>query len=192
MLMHSPGCSHPSSSLILRFASTRPERRSGTTRVLDSVGQNPDVFVHAFKWQMHMEGIQARSHVVAFWVGAHQPSQIFEPVANQLRLAQLLGHHCNPLVCRPELGVISFHRHLPISCETSYTTRTGAVRPPELLPSRAGALSLWASSSTVSGDSRGSENASSCGSRSVRFCRMASLRSSSRWRKAICSSRLRI
>ena len=34
-----------------------------------------------------VQGLQARSHVVAFWVGAHEPSQIFEPVAHQLRLA---------------------------------------------------------------------------------------------------------
>jgi hypothetical protein len=42
---------------------------------------------------------------VAFWVGAHELSQTFEPVAHQLRLTQLLGHRPNPLVCRPELGV---------------------------------------------------------------------------------------
>src|SRR5215216_3145620 len=101
MLMHSPGCSNLSSSLTLRFASTRPERRSGTTRVLDGVDQNPDVFVNPLNSPIHMEGIQARPHVVAFWVGAHQPSQIFEPVAHQLCLAQLLGHRRNPLVCRP-------------------------------------------------------------------------------------------
>src|SRR5215204_7773918 len=51
---------------------------------------------------------------------------------------------------------------------------------------------LSGSSSTVSGDSRGSEGASSSGIRSVRFSRMRSLRSSSRRRKAIWSSRLRI
>src|SRR5215217_3310842 len=110
MLMQVPGCSHPSSSLTLRFASTSAERRSGTARVLQGFGQQTDVFVHAFKGPIHMEGIQARSHVVAFWVGAHEQSQIFEPVTHQLRLAQLLSHLRNPLVCRPELGVISFHR----------------------------------------------------------------------------------
>jgi hypothetical protein len=35
--------------------------------------------------------------------------QTFEPVAYQLRLAQLLGHRRFPLVCRPELGFFSFH-----------------------------------------------------------------------------------
>jgi hypothetical protein len=92
---------------------------SGTARVLQGVGQNPDVFVHAFKGPIHLKGIQARPYVVAFWVRAHALLQIFEPVVHQLRLTQLLSHRRNPLVCRPELGVISFPRHLPISCRTS-------------------------------------------------------------------------
>jgi hypothetical protein len=46
--MQVPGCSHPSSSLALRFASTSAERRSGTARVLQGVSQQTDVFVHPF------------------------------------------------------------------------------------------------------------------------------------------------
>src|ERR687889_1539341 len=70
-----------------------------------------------------MEGLQPRPHVVALWVGAHEPSQLFEPVAHQHRLTQLLGHRRNALVCRTELGVISFHRHFPIGrCTTFYAT----------------------------------------------------------------------
>src|SRR5918994_7992857 len=72
-----------------------------------------------------MEGLQARPHVVALWVGAHEPGQTFESVANQLRLTQLLGHYRYPLVRRPELGIISFHLHLPFGSGTFYAT-TGA------------------------------------------------------------------
>src|SRR5829696_4649084 len=107
---------------------------SGSARVLQGIGQNLDVFDHALKGPNHTEGTQARPHVVTFWVGAHEPSQIFEPIANQHRLAQLLGHLRNPLVRRPELGVISFHVHLSISYRTSYATRTSSVRTPESFP----------------------------------------------------------
>jgi hypothetical protein len=93
--------------------------------VLQDVGQDPDVFVDPLKSPIHMEVLKARSHVVAFWVGAHELCQTFEPVANQLRLAQLLGHRRYALVRRPELGVISFHRHLPFGFGTFYAT-TGA------------------------------------------------------------------
>src|SRR5829696_4173405 len=79
-----------------------------------------------------MEGIQARSHVVAFWVRAHEPSQIFEPVTHQLCLTQLLGHRRNPLIRCPELGIFSFHRHLPISCQTFYAAKA-SIHPPESL-----------------------------------------------------------
>jgi hypothetical protein len=76
-------------------------RRSGTARVLQGVGQKLDVFIHAFKYPIYMQGIQARPHFVAFWVGAHELCQTFEPIANQDRLTQLLGHRRNALVCRP-------------------------------------------------------------------------------------------
>jgi hypothetical protein len=56
-------------------------------RVLDGVGEDPDVFVHRLKSPIHMEGLQARSHIVAFWVRAHKLCQTFEPIANQLRLS---------------------------------------------------------------------------------------------------------
>jgi hypothetical protein len=62
---------------------------------------------------------------VALWVGAHEPGQTFESVANQLCLTQLLGHHRYPLVRRPEHGIISFHLHLPFGSGTFYAT-TGA------------------------------------------------------------------
>src|SRR5215211_5938914 len=86
-----------------------------------------------------MQGLQARSHLVAFWVGAHEPSQTLEPVAHQLRLAQLLGHRRNPLVCRPErgfylfqcpkLGFFALHRHLPtLAAEHSTPPRTPCAR----------------------------------------------------------------
>jgi hypothetical protein len=52
--MQVPGCSHPSSSLTLRLASTSAERCSGTARVLQGLGQQTDVFVHAFKGPIHM------------------------------------------------------------------------------------------------------------------------------------------
>ena len=55
--------------------------------VLQGVGQMLDVFIHAFKYPIHMQGIQARPHLVAFWVGAHELCQTFEPIANQLRLS---------------------------------------------------------------------------------------------------------
>src|SRR4029450_10829580 len=116
-----------------------------------------------------MEVLQARPHVVALWVGAHEPSQPFEPVAHQLRLAQLLGHRRNPLVCRPErgffllqrpkLGFFSFHRHLPISHRISFST-TASVRLPWPLrctrgrgiTSRTGALCVVYRSYTLEGD----------------------------------------
>jgi hypothetical protein len=69
-----------------------------------------------------MEGLQARPHVVALWVGAHEPGQTFEPVANQLGLTQLLGHRRYPLVRRPELGIFSFHLDLPLDSGTFYAT----------------------------------------------------------------------
>jgi hypothetical protein len=93
--------------------------------VLDGIGQNPYVFVHPLKSPIHMEVLKARSHVMALWVGAHELCQTFEPVAHQLSLAQLLGHRRYALVRRPELGVISFHRHLPFGYGTFYAT-TGA------------------------------------------------------------------
>jgi hypothetical protein len=55
--------------------------------MLEGVGQKPDVFVNPLKSPSHMEGIQARPHVVALWVGSHEPVQPLQPVAHQLRLA---------------------------------------------------------------------------------------------------------
>jgi hypothetical protein len=34
-----------------------PRRRSSTTRVLDGVGQNPDVFVNSLKGPIHLEAL---------------------------------------------------------------------------------------------------------------------------------------
>src|ERR671921_1465166 len=82
----------------------------------------PDVFVNPLKSPIHMEVLQARPHVVAFWVGSHELCQSFEPVAHQLRLAQLLGHRRYPLVCRPELGIIPLHLHLLSGFGTFYAT----------------------------------------------------------------------
>jgi len=69
-----------------------------------------------------MEILKARPHVVAFWLGAHEPDQTFKPVAHQLRLAQLLGHRCDPIFRRPELDLFSFHLHLPFGSGTFYAT----------------------------------------------------------------------
>src|SRR5215217_4978091 len=102
-----------------------------------------------------MKVLQAPAHVVAFWVGAHEPGQTFEPVAHQLRLAQLLGHRRNPLVCGPELGIFSFHRRLPITCATSYATTNRVACPtvpaphpasPAAAPPPAPPRPAWASS----------------------------------------------
>src|SRR5215217_324353 len=109
-------------------------RLSGTARVLYAVPEVSDVFFHPFERPLQVEGLQAGPHVVAFWIGAHELVQPLQPVAHQLRLAQLLGHRRNPLVRRPELGIFSFHRHLRITCATSYATTNRVACPTVLAP----------------------------------------------------------
>src|SRR5215211_347251 len=89
-----------------------------------------------------MEGLQARSHVVAFRIRAHELVQPLQPVAHQLRLAQLLGHRRYPLVRCSELGIFSFHLHLLLGCGTFYAIIDAGLsgRSSPAGPARRGAL----------------------------------------------------
>jgi hypothetical protein len=85
---------------------------SGTTRVQKGLPKGPDIFLDCLERPVYVEPLDEHAHVVAFRVGLRALVQAFEPVAHQLRLAQILDH---PLLSRYRLLSRSLHNsHLPI------------------------------------------------------------------------------
>src|SRR5215218_4610882 len=115
--------------------SRKAYRFSGTARVEEGVPKCPDVFLHRPERPVEVQVLQERARIVAFRVGAHQLLQALQPVAHQLRLAQLFYHRRQAAPGRHGLGSILFHRHLLVRCRTYY-----AIRPFTEVPRSRGLL----------------------------------------------------
>jgi hypothetical protein len=108
-------------------------RISGAAGTLDGVHESPYVFLERFERPLGMQFLKARPHVVAFRVGAHEPVQPLQPVADQLRLG---------LALRSSSAIVTIRWFAALNLAPSrstFTSRSGTQHspPPEELASPA-------------------------------------------------------
>jgi hypothetical protein len=65
---------------------------SGTARVEEGVPKAADVFLYRSQRPVHAEVLDEHARVVAFRVGPRDLVESLEPIAHQLRFAQLIHH----------------------------------------------------------------------------------------------------
>ena len=63
---------------------------SGATRVEEVVPKGPDLFLHSSQCPVQVEVLDDQTHIVALREGPPELVQCLQPIAHQLRLAQLL------------------------------------------------------------------------------------------------------
>jgi hypothetical protein len=105
-------------------ASRKPGGFLATARVEKGLPKGPNFFLHHSERLVQVKPLNEHTNVVTFRVGPGTLLQALQPIAHQLRLAQILHHR---LLSRYGFLSPSLQGHLPIDHERSFYACGGVV-----------------------------------------------------------------
>src|ERR671917_623702 len=110
-----------------RSVSRKPGGFLATARVEKGLPKGPDIFLDYSERLVYVKPLNEHTHIVTFRVGLRALVQALQPIAHQLRLAQILHHR---LLSRYRFLLPSLHGYyLPIDhCKRSFYACSGVVR----------------------------------------------------------------